>query len=188
MEQTQCNYEGYGTVTVIAVEGALSQIRTSNEDEFWVKSAKLKPVKNSQLKARPARVTLPANEKEVRKYACDTLYGPLVNYLNEVGYKLTVDTRTDGIDQCRDEYRKWGGGELQDSCIKVYENRPYHTREWRLFFPFYERFTYPFPIIEMGQGGGKGKACGLVRGGIVTVYYAELIEGLIRAGLQARID
>ena len=42
VEQTQCSYGGYGTVSIVDVAGHLSKIHTAGDDEFWVKTEKLK--------------------------------------------------------------------------------------------------------------------------------------------------
>ena len=47
--ETKARYAGYGEVEILKTEGSLSQIRTPGEQEFWVKTEKLKVRKGHVL-------------------------------------------------------------------------------------------------------------------------------------------
>lgn len=171
-------YGSYGVVTILAIEGALAHIQTENEVPFWVRAEKLKPVKEPKL--------VPTKAPDVDEAA--NAWQKFVAYLEGVGYKLEVHTRTATVEQVSDEYTAWSGESLPDATIKIYDNRPMQERCWRLFFHLSDGIAVPF-VIDLAGCGKKQptqKPRGLWhRNGRVEVYFASIIEQLVRAGLRA---
>lgn len=103
-------------------------------------------------------------------------------------YRLEVQTKHDFLDEVQYEYLSWCDEILPEDAIHVYENRP-TNRCWRLFFPLPSCSKIPFPI-EIGGVTGRhptGTPRGLLYKGRVDVYFAELVEQLVRAGLRVTI-
>jgi hypothetical protein len=107
----------------------------------------------------------------------------LVSYLQHVGCKLYAHGKNEAdVDRAFNEYLTWSGESLPE-IVKIQEKA--YGREWFLIFKFSADVSYPFPIIEMGTGGGEGTPTGLHRSDFVTVCYPQIIEQLVRAGLRA---
>jgi hypothetical protein len=175
MQITQAKYGSYGVVVVLQNEGHLSQIQTDNDNTFWVRTEKLKPVKE---KVKPATIAISDGP---------TAWGDFVVYLTTVGYKLYAYSRVDGIEQVQAEYLAWAGEEMDDNLIKLYDNKPV-PREWVLSFTLSGHVVCPFPIEIMGTTGKRPtqKPRGLYRTSQrVEVNFAAIVEQLVRAGLRA---
>lgn len=184
----QATYGRYGLVTILCAEGSLSKIQTASFDEFWVKTDKLKmlkrpkvaPVPASAMQAETAPDVAPAHLEGVDDESIQTF----VKYLQRSTYTLYVSCTPAAVEYAESEYLTWTGGEpLPEGCIRVYEKA--YFREWFLLFPYTPDVVCPFPIIERGTGGGKGKPCGLHKNGRIEMCYAQITEVLVRAGLRA---
>lgn len=169
---TAC-YGSYGVVSIVETAGNLSKIHTNADDEFWVRTEKLKST------TAPQSNLVESTDDEFKKF---------VDYLNRVGYALRAEVRTDGVEQVEQEYAEWCGESLPNEFITIYDNRPL-AREWRLKFYLYDKTNCPFPISTMGTNGGKPskEPKGLVyNDGRAVVQYASIIEKLVRAGLRVQ--
>lgn len=107
-------------------------------------------------------------------------------YAIQSDYRLEVYTKHDHIADVEYQYLEWCDELLPESAIHVYENRPTPFC-WRLFFTLPACLTIPFPIEPMGISGRRptGKPRGLLHNGHVDVYFTELVEKFVRAGLRA---
>lgn len=173
---TAATYGTYGPVTILATDGALSQIRTNNEQEFWVRTEKLKPTK-LRLSACPTVIV------------CDapSVWKDFAAYLMANGFRLSVSCRPDGVEMAQAEYERWSGETLPESCIRQYDNKPV-AREWILTFALGGDIVCPFPIEVMGTTGRKPtqRPRGLFRTAQrVEVCFAVIVEHLVLAGLRA---
>lgn len=169
-------YGNYGLVTILETSGGLSKIHTDNDDEFWVKSERLKAVrqKTEWATAEPALDTT------------DDAWGRFAAYLGGAGYRLEVHARSTDVEQAEAEYQTWSGEALPPTAIHVHDNRP-TPREWRLFFRLPKNIEVPF-VIEIAGTTGRhptNHPRGLLsENGRVQVYFASIIEQLVRAGLR----
>lgn len=202
-------YKDYGPVTVLGVSGTKTQITTSNDNTFWVPTDKLKykTIKVHETVTGRFQASKPNfTEVERKLITVDTVkieqavaatgdFGSLesidafVQFLEATGYTLIVHVRHDGLELVEAEYRQWCGEELSGEAIRHYENKPVQ-RQWRLGFTLSNPETkLPFPVDIMGTTGRRPtvKPRGLIQGKYVVVYFASIIEELVRAGLRVTI-
>lgn len=179
--QAEFSYGAYGPITILETLGNLSKILTSSEDEFWVRTEKIKTKKFNR------RFT-PTEPPPLDESA--DAWQTFVNYLEHTGYRLEVHTKASGLEKVHDEYIEWAGESLPDSVISIYENRPVE-RCWRLFFFLREGTATPFPVDLYGVTGKhptNNPRALWQPNGCVDLYFACIIEKLIRAGLRVSID
>jgi hypothetical protein len=142
------------------------------DSAFWYPKSKLVPVTPKQKQSKPVVLNHSATDE----------YTSLISYLQRGSYSLHVMCLPHDVDRVSDEYTTWSGETLPDDNIKPFDNR--YGREWVLQFKYEPTVIYPFPIIELGTGGGQGTPCGLHRAGTVSVYYSHIIKELVCAGLR----
>lgn len=180
----QATYKTYGTVSVIAEEGGLSQIRTQSDIEFWVPTENLKAMKEPKVVYTGPRVVEPKNKTP-------ECWAALIAYLYATGYTLRAQCREDGQQIVETEYREWSGEDFPEVALRHYENRP-TPREWRLSFSIKDfSMELPFALEIMGTTGNKPtqRPRGLLAtNGRVEVYFASIVQQLVRAGLRATTD
>lgn len=58
LENLRYRYGSYESVEVVEASGSLCKVRTPNGDEFWVKTAKLKPVRQAKSSEARAKRTV----------------------------------------------------------------------------------------------------------------------------------
>lgn len=169
-------------------------------------------LESSETLCRVVSAAVPEDEREVRAFWTrrETLYMPpvyvppapdvipqtdctaswadLAGIIADGPYRLDVHAKHDFIEQAEYEYLAWSDDLLPEGAIRIYENRP-TGREWRLSFPLPECARIPFPIDIMGITGQQPtrQPRGLLKSGRVYVYFTELVEQFVRAGLRATI-
>ena len=114
-----------------------------------------------------------------------------VEYLKQTHYRLWVEVKDSAAAlRCQSEYAAASGGaELPEAAIVEYPKRT-NPREWRLEFQFSENVQYPFPVIVAGTLGKRptgtdSPAALLSKNGRAIVQYADIVLGLVAAGLRA---
>jgi len=113
----------------------------------------------------------------------DDTISALVAYLQRSKYRLYLSCKPELVGQGEDEYLVWTGGEsLSADAVRTYENA--YGREWFLTFEYSADIQYPVAVIERGTGGGQGTPSILHKNGRCELWYWQLIEQLVRAGLR----
>lgn len=111
---TKTTYKTYGEVKVVDTDGSLSQIQTSNDQLFWVKTADLKVTR-----VRQPKETAPVPTVFVHK-------DPFVIWLHESGCTIVGKTPKQWLEKMQLAYNKATGGELPESEISITE----HGKSW----------------------------------------------------------
>lgn len=174
------------TYTVVDAEGGGHNLIDQRGHSAWVPNAKIVspklPTPAAVRKAKKTATVAPLIYKD------DADYDALLSYLLATGYTLRAQGRPEGIDIIREEYRQWTGGEELDAMHVREHAEQFSVHEWFIHFKYTPEMPCPFPLVQMGTGGGQGKPCGLVDGSRVTVCWAVIVEELVKLGLRARQD
>lgn len=179
----------YGEVAVLEESETIVRIVPADTPESehelratWVKRADLSEVPIPKAPRAGVSLTCAIPDLDYSMPFVDLVYAI------QGDYRLEVYTKHDFIDHVEYQYLEWADELLPESAIHVYENRPTPFC-WRLFFPLPTCAKVPFPIEPMGISGRRptGKPRGLLHDGHVDVYFTELVEKFVRAGLRATI-
>ena len=116
-------------------------------------------------------------------------YAAFVVLLRDRGYRLYVRGNEAGIAAAEASYREWARGEALPANAARADSKRWGVdgAEWYLLFKMPSDGALPFPTVLEQTGGGKalGRAAGIVSGTRVAVYFPEIIEQAVRAGLRA---
>jgi len=202
METRKARYAG-NEVTVLESSGTTSKILTDPTDEFsyvWVKTDKLHFLKaKAAASAAPVETAAPEHGDVIAAALATPApvepeapavpnYSAFVAELRAAGYTLYYRCKESLVEQGEVNYQAWSGETLPAESIYLRNGKGMNNiSHWRLRANLPAGTAYPFPVAPLGTTGNKKHAPQgiLYPNGSVEVNFDEIIEKLVRAGLQA---
>ena len=180
------NRHGEGEVKRVESNGVLAKFAAG---EYWVRGDNLTDARPGVATPERTRSNGRAKRIPVIVGTENLSYAAFVVLLRDRGYRLYVRGNEAGIAAAEASYREWARGETLPANAARADGKRWGVdgAEWYLLFDMPADGALPFPTVLEQTGGGKalGRAAGIVSGTRVAVYFPEIIEQAVRAGLRA---